>query len=298
MMHDDELAIDEDSARALIAAQFPHWAKQPVSGIDGLGTVNSIYRIGSTMAARFPLRAADPVEKLGQLRREANAMSEFAAASPYPSPTPVAIGAPGDGYSLPWSIQTWIPGNAVTSPNVADSHEFAHDLAVLISSLRSADTCGRTFAGGGRGGDLCDHDEWMDLCFRESDSLMDVSQLRSLWSRFRELQDARTDVMSHGDLIPANLVISEGRLVGVLDTGGFGPADPSLDLVAGWHLFERETRETLRAELNCDSTEWSRGAAWALQQAMGLVWYYRESVPELSALGMRTIERVLEDPEV
>ena len=45
-------------------------------------------------------------------------------------------------------------------------------------------------------------------------------------------------MMSHGDLIPGNVLVSGGRLAGVLDVGGVGPADPALDLVAAWHLLE------------------------------------------------------------
>lgn len=99
--------------------------------------------------------------------------------------------------------------------------------------------------------------------------------------------------MSHRDLIPANLIVRGDRLVGVLDTGAFGPADPALDLVAGWHLLDRDAREVFRMALQPDDLEWTRGAAWALEQAMGLVWYYRSSNPVMSDLGRSTISRLL-----
>jgi aminoglycoside phosphotransferase (APT) family kinase protein len=101
--------------------------------------------------------------------------------------------------------------------------------------------------------------------------------------------------MCHRDLIPGNLLVHDGRLVGVLDAGGFGPADPALDLVAAWHLLGVDAREVIRQSLQCGRTEWLRGKAWALQQAMGLVWYYRESNPGMSALGRSTLTRILED---
>jgi aminoglycoside phosphotransferase (APT) family kinase protein len=83
--------------------------------------------------------------------------------------------------------------------------------------------------------------------------------------------------------------------VGVLDAGGFGPADPALDLVAAWHLLDRERRDIVRRRLGSDEAEWKRGAAWALQQAMGLVWYYQRTNPRMSALGRNTLSRLLED---
>jgi aminoglycoside phosphotransferase (APT) family kinase protein len=295
MMHEDELTVGLDVASAVIAAQFPHWANESVVRVDGLGTVNAIYRIGSAIAARFPLRFTEPIQSVHRLQHEAAAVSESAQVAPFPSPIPIALGAPGEGYPLPWSIQTWLRGDTATPSALAENHAFTLDLAKLISALRAADTRGRLFRGAGRGGNLFDHDAWIDRCFTESEAFMDVAPFRLQWSSFRDLPRIGVDVMSHGDLIPANLLVADGRLVGVLDTGGFSPADPALDLVAGWHLLGLEQRETLRATLGCNPIEWRRGAAWALLQAIGLVWYYRESNPQISALGRSTLNRLLED---
>ena len=98
--------------------------------------------------------------------------------------------------------------------------------------------------------------------------------------------------MTHGDLIPGNLLVADGRLTGVLDVGGLGPADPALDLVAAWHLLEPGPRQAFRDALGCGDLEWARGSAWAFEQAMGLVWYYAESNPAMSHTGRRTLERL------
>lgn len=89
------------------------------------------------------------------------------------------------------------------------------------------------------------------------------------------------------------VVVADGRLTGLLDGGGFGPADPALDLVAAWHLLDDGPRELLRTELGCSPVEWARGRAWAFAQAMGLGWYYRTSAPALSRLGLHTLDRLL-----
>jgi aminoglycoside phosphotransferase (APT) family kinase protein len=104
--------------------------------------------------------------------------------------------------------------------------------------------------------------------------------------------------MAHKDLIPGNVLVRDGSLVGVIDTGGYGPADPALDLVAGWHLLDTERRGILREALNVDDLSWQRGAAWAFQQAMGLVWYYQDSNPAMSELGRSTLQRLLDAPEI
>ena len=297
-MHDDELHIDEQVARRLIIDQFPEWRLECVRRITTDGTVNAIFRIGADLTARFPLRSANPTDMRAELAREALGMRELADYCPVATPSPVAMGDPGFGYPLPWTVQTWIQGAVTTPHDLAHSEMFAHDLANLVRSLRAADMKGRPFGGSGRGGDLHGSDAWMEVCFRESDGLLPVDRLRALWAEFRSLPNVSSDLMTHGDLIPGNLLVEDDRLVGVLDGGGFAPADPSLDLVAAWHMLDDERRSVLRSELACRDVEWWRGAAWAFQQAMGLMWYYRETNPGMSALGQTTLSRILNDPEL
>lgn len=102
--------------------------------------------------------------------------------------------------------------------------------------------------------------------------------------------------MSHGDLIPGNVLVHDHHLAGVLDGGGYGPADPALDVIAGWHLLESGPRALFRNELRCDALEWDRSRGWAFQQAVGLAGYYVDTNPAMYAVGRRTIRRLLEDP--
>jgi aminoglycoside phosphotransferase (APT) family kinase protein len=88
----------------------------------------------------------------------------------------------------------------------------------------------------------------MAICLGESEGLLPVDGLGALWAEFRKLPPAATEVTTHGDLIPGNLLVEGSRLVGVLDGGGFAPADPSLDLVAAWHILNDERRALLRNE--------------------------------------------------
>jgi aminoglycoside phosphotransferase (APT) family kinase protein len=293
-MHDDQLPVDTELVRMLVRQQFPEWSTEPITPVAGSGTVNAIFRIGSGLAARFPVRDGDEVEVEAFLRAEADATAELARWSPVPVPTHVALGWPGGGYPLPWAVQTWLPGDVATPRGLEGSATFAHDLATLIRALRSAPTGARRFTGGGRGGELTAHEEWVERCLRESEGMLDVGRLRSLWGRLRVLPPSGPDVLSHGDLIPANLLVEGERLVGVLDGGGFGPAAPALDLVAAWHLLDAERRDLLRAELGSGPLEWQRGAAWAFVQAIGLVWYYRDSNPPMADLGRSTLARLLD----
>ncbi|MET7931440.1 aminoglycoside phosphotransferase family protein [Streptomyces sp. NPDC055059] len=296
-MHDDQVDVTTETVATLIQEQFPQWSGKEIRLLQSTGTVNAVFRIGNDLSARFPLRLADAAETLAVLKQEARASAELAQVSRFPAPEPVALGEPGAGYPMPWSVQTWLPGTVSWDADPSGSDAFAQDLAAFIAALREAETRGRHFSGEGRGGVLTHHDGWMEKCFEESQELLDVRRLRHMWSHLRELPRAGADVMSHGDLIPGNVLVTGDRLSGVLDTGGFGPADPALDLVSAWHLLQRGPREVLRRTLGCDDLEWERGRAWAFQQAMGVVWYYVESNPAMSRMGRRTLDRILEAME-
>ena len=289
------IEIDAQTVGMAVAEQFPQFRDLPVTRLASLGTVNAVFRVGPEMSARFALEPADPVNLEGEMRREAAAMAEFADHCRFAAPVPVGIGAPGRYFPLPWILQTWVEGETATPDAFAHSVRLAEDVVLLIKQLRSVDTAGRTFAGEGRGGIIADHDGWMETCFAESEGLLDVPKLRRLWSRFRTLPPAPRETMNHGDLIPFNLLVGHGRLVGVIDSGGFGPADPALDVVSAWHMFDRTQREWIFSALDCSALEQARSAAWDFQQAMGLVWYYRTRNPAMSDLGRSTLKRLLMD---
>ena len=293
-MHDDQVDVTTETVAALIREQFPQWSDREIRLLRSTGTVNTIFRVGDDLSARFPLRRANAAETRTVLEQEAQASMEMAEVSPFPTPQHVALGEPGAGYPMPWSVQTWLSGTPASDSDPGDSNAFAQDLATFISALRKAGSRGRTFSGTGRGGVLTHHDAWVEECFEKSEGLLDVPRLRRVWSHLRELPREGDDVMSHGDLIPGNVLVADGRLSGVLDVGGFSPADPALDLVGAWHLLRREPRDILRQALGCDDLEWERGKAWAFEQAMGAVWYYVESNPTMSKMGLRTLDRILE----
>lgn len=292
-MHEDQLTVHVPAVRELIDAQFPRWRGLPVAPVDSQGTVNAIFRVGEGLTARFPLRPDDPAAVRLQLEQEAEAARELVGRTRFPTPEPRAIGEPGAGYPLPWSVQTWVPGVTASEADPGSSKGFARDLAEFVLGVRAIPTGGRSFSGGGRGGVILDHEAWMETCFENSEGLVNVSLMRRLWEGMRDLpRGADPDVMSHRDLIPGNVLVRGGRLAGVLDVGGLGPADPALDLIGAWHLLDAGPRMIFREMMGCSDIEWARGRAWAFIQAMGAVWYYVDSNPGMSRWAMRTLARV------
>ncbi|MBB2943189.1 aminoglycoside phosphotransferase (APT) family kinase protein [Actinoplanes lutulentus] len=299
------MSIDVATVRKLVRTQFPEWAHLDVRQVPSHGTVNAIFRIGDGLTARFPLTGGNnpsPAEiqeiRIG-LQSEVYASKRLLGRTRFATPAPVALGEPGPGFALPWTVQTWLPGTVATDADPGDSVEFAHDLVELITELRAAGTEGDTFHGPGRGGVLADHDAGVQANLTASERLLRVPKLRTLWDAMRELpRGSDPDVMTHSDLMPGNVLVTEGRLDGVLDVGGFGPAEPALELIGAWHLLEAGPRKIVREGLNCDDAEWARGQAWAFEQSMGLVWFYEHTNPVMSGIGRRTLDRILADPAV
>ncbi len=186
-MHDNQLDISPGVVRTLIDRQFPQWRSLPVRPVAATGTVNAIFRIGDRYTARFPLEAGDAGTVRRSLEAEAKAAAELAGRTRFPTPRPIALGEPGAGYPLPWSVQTWLPGTVATEADPGGSAAFALDLAEFIAGVRSIPTRGRTFSGRGRGGDLHDHDEWLQTCFLRSEGLLDVPGCAGCGQTLRDL---------------------------------------------------------------------------------------------------------------
>jgi aminoglycoside phosphotransferase (APT) family kinase protein len=100
-------------------------------------------------------------------------------------------------------------------------------------------------------------------------------------------------VWLHGDLLPGNLLVQDGRLSGVLDFSLVGVGDPACDLIAAWALLASDTREAFRVELTVDDDTWARGRGWALSIALVALPYYKDTNPGFAATARHLIEEVL-----
>jgi aminoglycoside phosphotransferase (APT) family kinase protein len=106
----------------------------------------------------------------------------------------------------------------------------------------------------------------------------------------------------HGDLHPANILHSEGRLSGVIDFGDITAGDPASDLSVAWMLLPLEWHAAFRAAYAAaggrgddaadDSALWRRARGWAL--ALGIVFLaHSAGNPWLLGTGRRTLAAVL-----
>jgi aminoglycoside phosphotransferase (APT) family kinase protein len=100
----------------------------------------------------------------------------------------------------------------------------------------------------------------------------------------------------HGDLHPANLLVSSGELTGIIDFGLLGVGDPACDLMVAWTYLSADARQVFRDALNVDDLRWARGRGWALHLGLMAAAVSADN-PVLGNIGRHAIAEVLSDYE-
>ncbi|MFI6331270.1 aminoglycoside phosphotransferase family protein [Micromonospora chersina] len=291
-MHADEVLTDADLVRRLLAGQFPHWADRPLRLVPSYGTDHDIYRLGDDLAVRLP--------RIGwatrQAAREAEWLPRLAPHLPLALPVPVAMGRPAEGYPFDWSVCEWLPGeNAGTAR--FDPDAAAVDLAAFVAALRRIDTADAyPRPPRARGADLAELDDGVRDAVRRLGDRVDGGAVLRAW---QESLDAPAwdgpGVWVHGDLLPGNLLVVDGRLSAVIDFGGLNVGDPACDLQPAWNVFTGPGRARFRTELAVDDASWLRGRGWALLQAVIALPYYWDTNPGIVRQTSHALREVLAD---
>jgi len=289
-MHADEVATDPALVERLVARQFPQCSGLAVIRVASSGTDHAIYRLGEHLAARLP-RIASAVD---QSEKEEAWLPRLGAGLPLPVPVPVAIGKPDLGYPFAWAVHEWLPGEPVNG-TLRDLPQAAVVLGGFIRSLRAMDTTGAP-AAGSRGGPLAERDDAVRSAISALGNRIDGGAALRSW----EVSVAAPlwrgpGTWVHGDLLPGNLLVREGRLSAVIDFGGLAVGDPACDLQPAWHVFAGSSRRVFLAELETDGDSLLRGRGWVLSQAVIALPYYWETNPGIVAQSLRALAEVLVD---
>lgn len=293
-MHADEIATDVGLVRRLLAAQFPRWAGLPLAAVPSAGTDNAIYRLGDDLAVRLPrIHWAT-----GQVPKERAWLPKLAPLLPLQLPEQLAVGEPDAGYPYQWAVYRWLTGEHATSAPLADPRQMAHDLARFIIALQQIDPAGGPPAAEHnlRGAPLALRNVATRAGIAAMGDLIDANLAIEVWeAALRAPAWQRAPVWFHGDLLPGNLLVLDGRLSAVIDWSGLGVGDPACDLMCAWALFSGESREVFRAALGVDNATWARARGQALSQAVIFVPYYLHTNPVGVTSARRMIAEVLAD---
>jgi aminoglycoside phosphotransferase (APT) family kinase protein len=171
-----------------------------------------IYRLGDHLAARLP-RIGWATE---QVAKEAMWLPRLAPHLPLALPVQLAMGHPAERYPFDWSVHEWLSGENANG-TIEDLEQAAVDLAAFVTALRRVDTTGaHPRPPHGRGGPLAEGDEQVRRSIAQLGDRIDGDAALRAW---QESLNApawdREEVWVHGDLLPGNLLVVDGRLPAV-----------------------------------------------------------------------------------
>ncbi len=261
--------ITTEVVTQLIAEQFPQWAHLPIRPVDHDGWDNTSFRLGDSMSVRLPSHEM----YVPQVEKEQRWLRVLAPFLPLTIPTPLALGVRSSVFERPWSVYSWIPGELATADHVGDPLKLATDLARFLGALYAVDaTDGPVFGDHsfGRGGPLASRNQETRDAIAALSDLMDARAVEAAWDRSLSAvrRDDAPDVWVHGDVTPANLLATDGRLSAVIDFGCSAVGDPACDLTMAWTVFSGQSREAFRDGPPVDDDTWRRGSGWALWKAL------------------------------
>ena len=250
----------------LLREQVPHLADLPVRASGASGSSNWVFRIGDTLAMRLP-RSDDYV---ADLVKEVRWLPHLAPLLPVAVPDVVAVGRPSGTFPRPWAVVSWVPGDLPLALDGSQQSLLAESLGVFLRSLHAVETAdapeGPEHWGYRCGEPVTDTmDRWAAHAAEELADLFNPTSVRQAWKRLRDVPAAtEAACWVHTDLSEENLLVHpDGRLAGVIDFGGIGVGDRSVDLLYAWSIFDAPAREVLRVASAADAGTWTRARAWA-----------------------------------
>ncbi|MFJ6548425.1 aminoglycoside phosphotransferase family protein [Microbacterium sp. NPDC091676] len=261
------VVIDARVVAELVEEQFPRWAHLPVRAVARQGWDNRTFRLGDELSVRLPV--AEPYA--AAVQKESRALEFLDGRLPVAVPSVVALGEPGRGYPLPWSIRRWLDGDTVDHATGIDRVRLAADLGGLLRVLRSLPVHAGRAAGRHsffRGAHPSVYGDDVHTALERLDGTVDAERCRSVWVAATSSAWESAPVWFHGDVAVGNLLVSNGRLSAMIDFGTCGVGDPACDLVMAWTSFEGDAREAFRDAVDLDAATWRRARGWALWKAL------------------------------
>lgn len=288
-----EVEISADLVRRLLAGQHPDLAHLPVEFLAN-GWDNELFRVGDELVARLPRR------RLGAqiIGHEQRWLPLLAPRLPLPIPYPERTGVPALGYPYSWSVVPYVPGKPATDAESLDLAGAAAAVGGFLGALHvpaPPDAPVNPF----RGVPLAARAETFAANLGLLGGAVDRDAVLAVWeSAISAPAYDGPPAWLHGDLHPANILVDDGRVSGVIDFGDITSGDPAADLAVAWMLLPAEWHETFRSAYEAagglgasDDAVWRRARGWALN--LGLVYLaYSADNPQLLEVGRRTLDRI------
>ncbi|QUQ71942.1 aminoglycoside phosphotransferase family protein [Kutzneria sp. CA-103260] len=259
-----DFRYDQDLVRALLREQHPDLADLELRDVDG-GWGNQQWRLGEDLGVRMPRTGSAPE----QLRAEQKWLPQLAKRLPLPTPVPVRIGEPSSLFDHAWTITRWVHGVPADHEPITslDSAEVLAEFLVALHEPAPADapvnpTHGGPLTESGAAG-------WFEFI----DGHPYADSAREVWEKAVAAPAwSGAPVWLHADLHPANVVVRDGTLAGVIDFGEMCGGDPATDLAAAWVLLPAGAADRFFDVYGrADEATIARARGWAVLRALVLI---------------------------
>ena len=289
----DEVRFEQDLVRALLRDQHPDLADLELRDVVG-GWDNQQWRLGEELAVRLPRTKRAPA----LLHIEQTWLPMLGELLPLPTPTPVRIGKPSSLFRHTWTIARWVEGEPADRAPITRI-ESAEILAEFLRALHHPAPADAP-ANPSRGIPLAGLrvDDWFEVIADHADA--DAG--REVWEKAVAAPAWQgAPVWLHADLHPANVVVRDGMLAGVIDFGDMCSGDPATDLSAAWILLPADAASRFfDAYARADEATITRSRGWAVLRALNLIGIGQNARlglpggnPTWEPAGYATLDRVL-----
>jgi aminoglycoside phosphotransferase (APT) family kinase protein len=169
-------------------------------------------------------------------------------------------------------------------------------VAAFVTAMQAIGTAGAPPAGA-RGGALAVDGPTRATVERMAE-IIDVARATAIWDEALHADPwPGQGVWVHGDLLPGNVLIRQGRLSGVIDWSAAGVGDPACEAMLAWAV-PPTARAVYRQALGFDDATWVRGRGWAFQQAVFFIPYYEKTIPTTVAGARKRLDAIMADAAV
>lgn len=228
------LEVSEGLVRDLLREQHPDLADLPVREVAG-GWGNQMWRLGDDLAVRMQRMDTSPDPQL----KERRWLPVLAPRLPLTIPVPVRDGTPSERFPKLWTVMSWVHGTPLDHGTITRGDHAADILAAFLTALHveaPADAPPATDFGthpkDSRGG----FEHFLAAVDLDGSGFAE-QDIRAVWDDAAATPEwPGPPVWAHGDLHPANVVVADGTLTGIVDFGALFAGDPAWDLGAAWLL--------------------------------------------------------------
>ena len=292
-----EVEVSADLVRRLLADQHPDLARLPVEFLAN-GWGNELYRVGDGLIARLPRRAVGA----RIIKNEQRWLPGLAPTLPLPIPYPERTGVPAHGYPYSWSVVPYLPGVPAAQASSFDPALAAAAVGGFLGALHvraPADAPANPV----RGVPLAERAGSFAANLALLTGQVDRDAVLRAWDAALAAPGYNSPpVWLHGDLHPANILVDDGQVSGVIDFGDITAGDPASDLSVAWMLLPLGCQASFWSAYQAAGGSWvrvddalrARARGWALNFAIMFL-AHSEDNPVLLEVGRRTLRTVLED---